>query len=187
MKMGDQGRSSAYNCAAMVILALLMSMAVAVQAATHIVGTSTNEWEEPGQGNSLNSSYYQDWANSQSFAAGDILIFTYSASVHDVLQVTSSSYASCTTSSPIKTYDSGNDSISITAGTTYFICGTPTHCPAGQKVTITTTNSTATNSTSSSPPPPPPSGSSAAFRHGTSYTPPAFAAIVFALLSALAS
>jgi hypothetical protein len=67
--MGDQGRSSAYICAAMVMLTLL----VAVQATTHIVGTSTNEWEEPGVGNSLNSSYYEDWANSQSFAAGDIL------------------------------------------------------------------------------------------------------------------
>ena len=71
--MGDQGRSSAYNCAGMVMLMLLMSMAVAEQASTHIVGTSTNGWEVPGQGNSLNSSYYQDWANSQSFAAGDIL------------------------------------------------------------------------------------------------------------------
>lgn len=70
--MGDQGRSSANICAAVVMLGLFMSMAVAVQASSYIVGTSTYEWNVPGQ-NSLNSSYYQDWANSHSFAAGDIL------------------------------------------------------------------------------------------------------------------
>ena len=63
-------------------------------------------------------------------------VFTYAKAYHNVLQVNSADYTSCNTSNPMKTYATGNDTVAITGGMSYFICGTPTHCPAGQKISV---------------------------------------------------
>ncbi|XP_071722267.1 mavicyanin-like [Rutidosis leptorrhynchoides] len=80
---------------------------------------------------------YNQWAGNQLIRVGDTLVFKYIKAVHNVLQVTQQNYASCNTSSPVATFSSGSDSITLkTASHHYFICGTPGHCLGGQKVDI---------------------------------------------------
>jgi hypothetical protein len=110
-------------------------------------------------------------------------VFKYDNTVHDVRQVNATSYANCTRMDPIKSYTSGNDSVPINATTTYFMCSTPYHCEAGQKMAVTATPSNASSTTPPSPPPPPPP-SSEAFRHASTST---TAATVFAALIVLFS
>ncbi|XP_044494385.1 stellacyanin-like [Mangifera indica] len=83
---------------------------------------------------------YTDWASNKTFRLGDILLFTYKNQFHNVEQVTQKNYASCIATSPIASYSSGNDSITLkTIGRKYFICGTPGHCQLGQKFGINVT------------------------------------------------
>lgn len=63
-------------------------------------------------------------------------VFTYAKAYHNVLQVNAADYASCNTSNPMMTYATGNDTVAIKGGLSYFICGTPAHCPAGQKISV---------------------------------------------------
>ncbi|KAL2485874.1 Phytocyanin domain-containing protein [Abeliophyllum distichum] len=80
---------------------------------------------------------YDTWASSKTFQIGDVLIFNYDAQFHNVLQVTLPGFHSCNSSSPIATYSTGNDSITVTSpGHYYYICGFVGHCEAGQKVDI---------------------------------------------------
>ncbi|KAG8373057.1 hypothetical protein BUALT_Bualt12G0131200 [Buddleja alternifolia] len=66
-----------------------------------------------------------------------VAVFEYNPQFHNVMQVTHAEYKACNASSPISTYTTGNDSISITThGHHFFICGVPGHCQAGQKVDI---------------------------------------------------
>lgn len=67
--MAGQGRSNA--CLSLVAL-LIVSIAVTVQGADHLVG-GTNGWKAPGVSNTLNSTYLQVWYMNQTFAAGDNL------------------------------------------------------------------------------------------------------------------
>ncbi|XVF66683.1 hypothetical protein PTKIN_Ptkin10aG0056900 [Pterospermum kingtungense] len=91
---------------------------------------------------------YQKWAASKKFQVGDIIIFEYHTQFHNVLQVTDRMYEACNVSAPLATYTTGNDSISITAkGHHYFLCGTPGHCQAGQKVDINTLGTSDTTPT----------------------------------------
>lgn len=53
------------------------------------------------------------------------------------MRVTHAMYKSCNSSTPLATYTTGNDSITITTrGHHFFFCGVPGHCQAGQKVDI---------------------------------------------------
>lgn len=65
--------------------------------------------------------------------------FVYTNTLHDVLVVSNSSYTSCSTSVPLKTYTTGNDSVILPLGVSYFICGTFGHCDAGQKMFVIAT------------------------------------------------
>ncbi|RDX93234.1 hypothetical protein CR513_24533, partial [Mucuna pruriens] len=60
-------------------------------------------------------------------------VFYYNSSLHNVVTVDEGGYNSCSTSPESKTYESGNDSIKLAPGTTYFICTFPGHCQAGMK------------------------------------------------------
>lgn len=66
-----------------------------------------------------------------------LAVFVYNPAGHSVLEVSATDYAACSTTTPIKRYATGNDIISVPAGPSYWICGIPSHCPAGQKFNIT--------------------------------------------------
>lgn len=70
-------------------------------------------------------------------------VFVYTK-FHNVMQVTHEDYNACNKSSPIATYTSGNDSITITKhGHHFYICGFLNHCQLGQKVDINVATTTA--------------------------------------------
>ncbi|KAJ3678344.1 hypothetical protein LUZ60_002147 [Juncus effusus] len=118
----------------------IASIAQLTVATNYTVGAPSGSWD-------LQTNLTQ-WVDSNTFHTGDVLIFTYSASQHDVLEVTKANYDSCTTSSPISIDDSGNTVVPLsTTGTRYFICGIPGHCAGGMKVQIDVSSSS-----SSSPP-----------------------------------
>ncbi|XP_042051691.1 mavicyanin-like [Salvia splendens] len=63
--------------------------------------------------------------------------FKYNQQFHNVMEVSQQDYESCNSSSPIHTYTTGHDSVELTAaGRRYFICSTPGHCNAGQKLPV---------------------------------------------------
>ncbi len=73
-----QGRGNAvvaWNVAGRLMLLAVVAVALvqhAQGAITHTVG-GADDWTEPGGGNSLNSSYLNDWASTQTFVPGDSL------------------------------------------------------------------------------------------------------------------
>ncbi|XP_008804369.1 mavicyanin-like [Phoenix dactylifera] len=117
---------------------------------------------------------YTAWASSKNFQVGDTILFVYNKDFHNVIEVRMEDYKSCN-ASPLATYVSGNDSITIkNKGHYFFICGVPGHCTLGQKVDIRVAELAAPSSSPLSapgngdtPPPAPtpspqPSGASAA-------------------------
>ncbi|KAK4355522.1 hypothetical protein RND71_024493 [Anisodus tanguticus] len=80
---------------------------------------------------------YHTWAASKTFRVGDILVFEYNRTQHNVLRVSLADYHKCNAGNPITSYSSGNDSITIKGpGHYYYICGFPGHCQAGQKLDV---------------------------------------------------
>lgn len=80
---------------------------------------------------------YGTWASKKIFHVGDTLLFEYSSQYHNVMEVTKSSYDSCSTKSPMSTHATGNDSIAIKSeGDHFFLCGIPGHCAGGQKLKV---------------------------------------------------
>lgn len=64
-------------------------------------------------------------------------VFEYNSQFHNVMRVTHAMYKTCNASSPLATYNTGNDTIVIqNRGHHFFFCGVPGHCQAGQKVDI---------------------------------------------------
>ncbi|XP_010548684.1 PREDICTED: basic blue protein-like [Tarenaya hassleriana] len=77
------------------------------------------------------------WPNGKTFKAGDVLEFKYDVTMHSVVEVGKSDYESCNIPSDATTYNSGDDKITLSNGTSYFVCGFPGHCAAGMKIAIT--------------------------------------------------
>jgi hypothetical protein len=154
-----QGRGNAVVAGRLMLLAVVAVALVqyAQGATTHDVG-GADGWAAPGLANTLSRSYLSDWASTQTFVPGDSLFFEYTEGSHTVLDVTEASYANCTTSNPLQSWDAGNTTVTLNqTGMLYFICGVTGHCPAGQKVAINVTSASASPSPPSSTTPPPPS------------------------------
>lgn len=65
--------------------------------------------------------------------------FEYNSLFHSVLEVSREDYESCNTQSPMKSYTTGKDSITLeSSDPRYFICGAPGHCQMGMKLEIRT-------------------------------------------------
>ncbi|XP_006349763.1 mavicyanin-like [Solanum tuberosum] len=80
---------------------------------------------------------YRIWAATKKFQVGDILVFVYDKTQNNVLRVSLHDYHNCNAANPIRSYSSGNDSITIMGpGHYYYICGFPGHCLTGQKVDV---------------------------------------------------
>ncbi|KAF0902144.1 hypothetical protein E2562_014397 [Oryza meyeriana var. granulata] len=85
---------------------------------------------------------YVAWADKHAFLVGDVLVFQYVKSQHNVLQVTDSTYRSCDTAGGVagvlKNYTSGYDRVQLTEpnSTYWFICDFPGHCLGGMKLAV---------------------------------------------------
>ncbi|CAL9763554.1 unnamed protein product [Musa acuminata subsp. burmannicoides] len=127
---------------AVMAIATVAAISAIAMGANYDVGGPAGSWD-------LATNYTQ-WVSGKSFRVGDTLTFKY-ASSHDVLEVSSAAYSSCTTSNPISTSTGGNTVVTLNStGSRYFVCGIPGHCAGGMKLQIDVASPTST-------PPPSPS------------------------------
>ncbi|KAB2030719.1 hypothetical protein ERO13_D05G242300v2 [Gossypium hirsutum] len=122
-----QGRGSASQ-ATMSAIALLLCLMVCLEtidAATYTVGGS-NGW-------TFNTA---TWPKGKRFRAGDVLVFNYDATIHNVVAVNRRGYTNCTTPAGAKVYNSGKDKIKLAKGLNFFMCSTAGHCESGMKIAI---------------------------------------------------
>ncbi|KAJ0045029.1 hypothetical protein Pint_04139 [Pistacia integerrima] len=83
---------------------------------------------------------YKKWASTKNFHVGDEIVFIYNNQFHNVKEVTHQDFQSCNATSPMATYTTGSDSITLkNHGHHYFLCGIPGHCEARQKIDIMVT------------------------------------------------
>ncbi|MCL7038267.1 hypothetical protein MKW94_016738 [Papaver nudicaule] len=72
---------------------------------------------------------YTRWTIYPTFLVGDSVRFVYNPTTTNVLEVTFSDKESCNSTSPIATYNTGNDTILLPGiGHRYFISGNPVEC-----------------------------------------------------------
>ncbi|XP_034598948.1 basic blue protein [Setaria viridis] len=131
-----------------ILQASLLAVAVAVLAtaasgATYTVGGPGGSWDL--------QTNLTAWASSIDFRSGDELVFKYDASAHNVVEVSSDDYRSCSAASPRSdVLRTGSDVVQLGGVSRYFICGVPGHCAAGMKLEVDP------GCTTTLPPPAPP-------------------------------
>ncbi|KAJ7518692.1 hypothetical protein O6H91_20G003800 [Diphasiastrum complanatum] len=122
-------RGSTGGCIASLMMTVLLFSVIQCSSATQFVVGDSAGWSL-----SVN---YTAWASKYTFRVGDSLLFNYRSDIHNVLSVTGSDYTACSSSNPVTTFKDGKSIISLTsAGSKYYICGTPGHCGIGQKLSI---------------------------------------------------
>ncbi|RWR74999.1 basic blue-like protein [Cinnamomum micranthum f. kanehirae] len=121
--MMAQGIGSAQKW--LVIGVTLLFLSDIAQAATYTVGDKGG-W----------SFNLVNWPKGKSFKAGDVLMFKYNPTIHNVVAVNRNGYNGCTTPRGSKVYRTGNDNIKLVKGQNYFICNIVGHCQAGMKISI---------------------------------------------------
>ncbi|OMO70730.1 Plastocyanin-like protein [Corchorus olitorius] len=123
-----QGRGSAsqakLSSAAILLLCFLVCLEI-VDAATYTVGDSGG-W----------TFNMVSWPKGKRFRAGDVLVFNYDATIHNVVAVNRGGYTGCTTPAGAKVYSSGKDQVKLAKGLNFFICNTAGHCESGMKIAI---------------------------------------------------
>lgn len=73
---------------------------------------------------------YTDWLKGKVFAVGDELLFPYSQGAQDVAEVSEADYEACNGKNAINHWIDGNTRVSLqSAGSKYYICTFPGHCP----------------------------------------------------------
>ncbi|XP_042516135.1 basic blue protein-like [Macadamia integrifolia] len=126
--MAPHGRVNP-NQAAVTTMAFLFCIHISINiacAANYTVGDSSG-WD-------FN---VRDWPTGKTFTAGDILVFNYNPSVHNVVKVDIHGYNDCEVSPQgSKIFTSGHDSIAVIAGHNYFISSFPGQCNKGMKIDI---------------------------------------------------
>nr|2CBP_A Chain A, CUCUMBER BASIC PROTEIN [Cucumis sativus] len=78
----------------------------------------------------------ESWPKGKRFRAGDILLFNYNPSMHNVVVVNQGGFSTCNTPAGAKVYTSGRDQIKLPKGQSYFICNFPGHCQSGMKIAV---------------------------------------------------
>ncbi|TVU07576.1 hypothetical protein EJB05_40938 [Eragrostis curvula] len=149
--------------AAFAYLLLLLSRAGAVE---YVVGDGDFGWDS-----GVN---YISWAKEHTFAVGDVLVFQYVSSQHNVYEVTASTYRSCDAAGDkgvVAKYTSGFDKVALSEARSYwFICEFPGHCLGGMKLAVNVSANGAEGGGGAPSPttnePPPPSSNAAGGRPG---------------------
>ncbi|KAL6857266.1 hypothetical protein ACP4OV_018648 [Aristida adscensionis] len=117
---------------ALVLVAMAMVAAVLGTAAagtTYTVGAPDGLWDL--------QTNYDNWVATKTFHPGDNITFTYSAELHNVVEVGKDGYDSCNSINNVSALRTGNDVVPLTAvGTRYFLCDLTGHCQSGMKIRI---------------------------------------------------
>ncbi|GER53249.1 early nodulin 20 [Striga asiatica] len=111
-------------------LAIFMYLNLAM-AANYTVGGPNGGWDQ--------STDLATWASSITFLEGDNLLFEFTTN-HDVTEVSRTDFDSCNPNSPLRPpFTGGSATVALSsAGSRYFICGTPGHCLGGMKLQVDT-------------------------------------------------
>ncbi|XAR66880.1 hypothetical protein NMG60_11013249 [Bertholletia excelsa] len=119
-----------------VVVALVAALLHATSAQeVHVVGDSLG-WIVPPGG----SVAYRVWADTQTFTAGDILLFNFTTGNQDVARVSKEAFDSCNATNPIWISTTGPVNFTLTYGGAYYFIGTmDKHCSLGQKLAINVT------------------------------------------------
>ncbi|KAK9162540.1 hypothetical protein Syun_003442 [Stephania yunnanensis] len=124
-----QGRGSASTNSSLVGVALIVLFLVVhleiANAAVYTVGDS-NGWTF----NMVN------WPKGKRFRAGDVLVFKYNPSIHNVVTVNRIGYNSCKTPRGARVLSTGNDRVTLAKGQNFFICNFVGHCESGMKIAL---------------------------------------------------
>ncbi|WP_323677939.1 phytocyanin family protein, partial [Halorubellus sp. PRR65] len=89
-----------------VLLLIAMAMAAVLgtaHGASYTVGAPAGSWD-------LRTNY-TNWASSITFRAGAQLVFKYTRGAHDVVEVSKADYDSCSGSSPLAPFQTGDDTV----------------------------------------------------------------------------
>ncbi|XP_051230172.1 chemocyanin-like [Lolium perenne] len=122
-----QGRGSAVTVVVALLLVCVLFNARVADSAVYNVGDSSG-W-------SFNT---DSWSTGKRFKAGDVLVFKYDATAHDVVAVSAAGYRACAKpASGARVYKSGADRVTLARGTNYFICSIAGHCQSGMKIAVT--------------------------------------------------
>ncbi|KAM0911932.1 hypothetical protein ACQ4PT_013124 [Festuca glaucescens] len=125
---------------ALLIIAMTAAVLGTALGASYTVGAPRGSWDT--------QTNYVQWTSNLKFRAGDQVLFRYPRAAHNVVEVSRADYDACSTSSPIASFQTGNDIVPLAAaGNRYFICGVPGHCDAGMKVHIDVEEATPSGST----------------------------------------
>eukprot|EP00246_Nothoceros_aenigmaticus_P016371 TRINITY_DN73_c0_g1_i1.p1 TRINITY_DN73_c0_g1~~TRINITY_DN73_c0_g1_i1.p1 ORF type:complete len:195 (+),score=18.26 TRINITY_DN73_c0_g1_i1:233-817(+) len=138
-----QGRGSAFVAAAVAVAFLMCAQ-----------WTAATDHPVDGTGTWTFSSTLQTWSDGQKFVAGDRIIFDYTLARHTVITLNEADWTSCTITNPITSETVPNTTVILSAGTTYFTCGIPAHCPQ-MKFSAVVAAASASPPTSPTPAPPP--------------------------------
>ncbi|KAK9271409.1 hypothetical protein L1049_026999 [Liquidambar formosana] len=121
-----QGRGSATRAVVIAVALLcLLLHSEHVHGATYTVGGSGG-W----------TFNMNNWPKGKRFMAGDVLVFNYDPTIHNVVGVDGGGYRSCTTPAGAKVYKTGKDKIKLVKGQNFFICNSAEHCESGMKIAI---------------------------------------------------
>ncbi|KAI5076947.1 hypothetical protein GOP47_0009012 [Adiantum capillus-veneris] len=113
----------------LMVAVVLLLWAHESSAALYNVGDPTT-WTLP-------SIDYNKWARTKHIRVNDVLKFTYSPEIHNVVLVSKSDYDNCSSRRPIAVYATGTTMVKLTKkGTYYFICSVQGHCAAGMKMQV---------------------------------------------------
>jgi plastocyanin len=125
---------------ALLVIALTAAVLGTALGASYTVGAPRGSWDT--------QTNYAQWTSNLKFHAGDQVLFRYSRAAHNVVEVSKADYDACSASSPVASFQTGNDIVPLTAGgSRYFICGVPGHCDGGMKVRIDVEEATPSGST----------------------------------------
>ncbi|CAN1245798.1 Blue copper protein [Linum grandiflorum] len=79
---------------------------------------------------------YQSWAKDKEFHVGDRLIFKYPMGVHNVYKANGTEFQNCEVPFASKALITGTDTVILSKGKHYYICGYYGRCGSGQKLAV---------------------------------------------------
>ncbi|KAF7048331.1 hypothetical protein CFC21_057117 [Triticum aestivum] len=137
--MAAWGRGNAAGSKAIVAGAAFLCVAAMLLAATPAAEAGATTYLVGNAAGWTRNVDYGGWLAGKTFRAGDVLVFKYNSTFHDVAWVSKGGYKKCIVSpkgyAPV--YRNGYDAVALPRGTHYFICGVPGHCSAGMKLAVT--------------------------------------------------
>ncbi|CAN6234594.1 unnamed protein product [Urochloa humidicola] len=123
------------SCCSRKILVFFLCIMVFAHERGTVIAEGSREW--PVGDNAGWSFGVLGWPNYKPFKTGDVLLFRYQKGSHNVVQVNVEQYSLCKVPANAPVWNSGNDSVTIARGVSFYISGFPGDCEKGMKIAVT--------------------------------------------------